>query len=333
MRKTEPCEIGSEFWSVPVTNDDNGLFPQETKWFLSGRSALAEIIVDIMAKASVKTAALPSWCCDSMIKPFSDAGIDVKFYPVFMENGKLVQDISCADGSDILFLMDYFGYTGEEVCGFKGIVIRDVTHSVFSQKYTDADYYFGSLRKWAGFWTGGFATGLSEKHLPQDEIYVGMRREAMAKKENYITGNSDSKGYLDDFGDAEEYLENCGIAGAAERDILLAQKLDVPGLKSKRQANARRLLERLADIAIFPEIKQADCPLFVPILVPDGKRDALRRHLIDRQIYCPVHWPLSRFHNVSGRAEEIYDNELSIVCDQRYGEEEMDRILKAVREF
>ena len=40
---------------------------------------------------------------------------------------------------------------------YKGTVIRDLTHSIYSEKYNDADYYFGSLRKWFGISSGGFA--------------------------------------------------------------------------------------------------------------------------------------------------------------------------------
>lgn len=65
------------------------------------------------------------------------------------------------------------------------MVIRDITHSIFSKEYHDADYYFGSLRKWAGFKTGGFAYGEWKKSLDiasYDKQYVSLRTEAMKKK-------------------------------------------------------------------------------------------------------------------------------------------------------
>ena len=69
-------EIGSEFWDVPVTEIENNIFPKSTQWFLSGRSALQAIINDIK---ECHTVAMPSWCCDSMVKPFVDAGYTVRF--------------------------------------------------------------------------------------------------------------------------------------------------------------------------------------------------------------------------------------------------------------
>ena len=86
-------------------------------------------------------------------------------------------------------------------------------------------------------------------------------------------------------------------------------------------------------MALFPRLGERDCPLFVPILVPGGRRDALRRFLIEQDIYCPVHWPTSSFHRLTEVERRVYDEELSLVCDQRYGETDMERVLQAVEEF
>lgn len=320
-------EIGSEFWDIP-TGGQNRLFPDNTQWFLSGRSALQTII----EKADTKTAALPSWCCGSMIKPFLDAGVKVSFYPVYMDGG-LAQDLSCVDAEAIL-VMDYFGYTGEvDLTGFSGTVIRDVTHSLLSKTYNDAHYYFGSLRKWAGFWTGGYGWGFECGVPPVDDAYVVMRKAAMETKAQYISGKITHKDYLRVFGEAEEHLEQSHPTAAAARDMELASKLDVDLIKSRRRANAARLLEAFSDIAVFPAMEAADCPLFVPILVPDGKRDALRRYLIEREIYCPAHWPVSAYHSLDGKTRQLYTDELSLVCDQRYTLEDMERMIEAIREF
>ena len=148
-------EIGSEFWDAPICDCKNDLFPISTQWYISGRSALNAIVSEIVHKGC-RNIAMPSWCCESMFIPFVNAGIEVFFYPVYFKDG-LVQKYNFM--CDALFLMDYFGYssTPPDLSGYKGIVIRDVTHSLFSKRYSDADYYFGSLRKWCGVWTGGYA--------------------------------------------------------------------------------------------------------------------------------------------------------------------------------
>lgn len=320
-------EIGSEFWNVPIVEQKSNLFPNDTSWFNSGRSALKNIILE----NNFKTVALPSWCCDSMIKPFVEAGIEVKFYPVYFDNG-LKQDLSNID-TDAALVMDYFGYTGNSLLnGYGGTVIRDVTHSIFTSTYDDADYYFGSLRKWASFWTGGYAwptKGVSSI----DETYIDLRKSAMEQKCQYICEVSDSKEYLSLFNEAEEYLERAQISAGVQRDIELAKKIDIDLIKCQRRKNAQVLLDSFSDISVFSEIGENDCPMFVPILVPNGKRDELRRYLIQQEIYCPVHWPVSEYHRLDEHTKRIYVDELSLVCDQRYTEDDMMRIVNAIKKF
>lgn len=333
-------EIGSEFWDVPLTKGENGLFPADTAWFLSGRAALRAVIRDIKARRPFRSAALPSWCCDSMIQPFLAEGVEVSFYPVFFQEEKgLVQDFSRLPDCDGLLLMDYFGYQeGSPLPVFDGVVLWDGTHSAFSGIPARADYVFGSLRKWAGFWTGGFAR--RKDGLPLDAEasfkaapYVRLRQQAMAEKRAYLAGERADKQHLATFSAAEELLEQ-GAAGPADpRDIQAAKHLDIDGLRQRRRENAARLLGSVSGIALFPELTETACPLFVPIRMPEGKREGLRRHLIERGIYCPVHWPVSPLHHLTEKTRKLYDEELSLVCDQRYGPEDMERVCEELYDF
>lgn len=330
-------EIGSEFWDAPITEKENDLFPKQTQWYLSGRSALKAILSELGKCHSV---AIPAWCCDSMVTPFIQAGIQVHFYPVCYQNGKLIQEPDT--DRDILFLMDYFGYTRKaaDTRDYRGIVIRDVTHSLFSEDYTDADYYFGSLRKWCGIRTGGYAWTRNGRTLPEgkpDESgYTEMRERAMHHKAAFIVQNNrreEDKIYLNEFEAAEQILEETGIVRGSIKDTALAKRLDTFYIREKRRENANVLREALMDWLIFPEMRENDCPMFVPILVPDGKRDELRKRLISERVYCPVHWPISKEHALKPEEQALYENELSIVCDQRYTKVDMHRIVEIINLF
>lgn len=334
-------ETGSEFWDVPQAGG-NGLFPPGTAWFLSGRWALDHILKDLLLDfTGPRTAALPSWCCETMIAPFPAHGFAVRFYSVLPgPAGGLQMDLSKVRDCGVLLAMDFFGYAGGALpSGFEGVVIRDATHSLFASPPEDGDYVFGSLRKWAGFRTGGYAwkrAGNFHAAPPKeaDEAYLSLRRRAMAEKREYLEGRRGDKGYLDLFAQAEALLEEApaGLGGAG-RDVSAAQCLDVEFLRRKRRENAAVLLEGVSHMALFPRLGEVDCPLFVPILVPGGKRDALRRFLIERKIYCPVHWPVSALHSLTEEERRMYEVELSLVCDQRYGPADMERELRAIQTF
>ena len=328
-------EIGSEFWDVPLGEGPGLVLPPGAQWYLSGRAALSAILKQL---PPCRSAALPSWCCDSMIKPFLEAGMEVRFYPVWFEKGSLRQEIDWQ--SDVTLILDYFGYSlpGTKGKARRGVVIRDVTHSMFSASYEDADYYFGSLRKWTGVWTGGFAWAADGRALLKgsDEggEYICLRRRAMELKRGYIAGDmSDKQRYLSLFARAEEALETSPSGRAHPRDVEAAGRLDTGFLKSRRRQNAQMLMEALGDWLIFPRLLPGDCPLMVPVLVPGGQRDALRKYLIKDNVFCPVHWPVSEYHRLESRERFIYDNELSLVCDQRYTTEDMARAVEAIRAF
>ncbi len=327
-------EIGSEFWDVPICDLKNHIFPDHVQWYISGRSALCSIINELN---DCKSVALPAWCCESIIKPFVDAHYFIHFYPVYLKNGHLVQDVK--SDADVLFLMDYFGYTGlqPDISEYKGVVIRDVTHSLFSSIYSDADYYFGSLRKWCGVWTGGYAWTNDGHRLEPGrncgQEYIALRKRAMDAKCEYINSGTTTKEYLKVFDEAEDLLSSFNIAPADERDIEMAYKLDVETIRKKRNANSAFLRESFSEWLIFPTLSPADTAMFVPIMVPDGKRDALRRYLIKHDIYCPIHWPVSKYIKLDERTAYIYQNEISLVCDQRYTVEDMSRMADTIKAF
>ncbi len=330
-------EIGSEFWSVPVSGENQLFAQRNVSWYLSGRAALNAIIKEIRKERSVKTAMLPSWCCDSMILPFLENGIRVSFYSVCYEKGKLIQKINQGEKADILLVMDYFGYIREQAFDTMAIVIRDLTHAVFSQK-DDADFYFGSMRKWAGFYTGGFAFAKDQRSLPcysdlREADIIQKRKNAMLEKAKYIEGTTESKEYLKKFSEAEDLLDGCFNGVASLQDVSRIRQLDFLYIKEKRRENAAFLLENFHDLAVFDEIGENDCPLFVPILLDEKERDGLRRHLIKEQIYCPIHWPLTEHHCLTEKGKEIYQRELSLVCDQRYSVKDMERMVLSVKRY
>ena len=95
---------------------------------------------------------------------------------------------------------------------------------------------------------------------------------------------------------------------------------------SQRKKNASILYEGLKnnpDMTMIFDISDMECPLFVPVFVLNGKRDFFRKKLIENDIYCPVHWPKP----LESCKSNLYEAELSLVCDQRYDEEDMRRII------
>jgi len=323
-------EIGSEFWDVPLCDEESTIFPLSAKWFQSGRSAISFIIQDIKKKRHCSSVELPEWCCDSVILPFLKAGFNVRFYPVSLKNDTV--DIKPFYESDIVFLIDYFGYNDGLTLfqDSESIVIRDITHSIFSTNRMEADYYCGSVRKWCGLYTGGFAWASNDNFSslsvsPVSEEYLSLRKQAMNEKKEYLSGKRRDKNYLNVFRRAEDIL-NCDVtvhASCSEDDINV-KYLNSKWIIERRRENAQFILDNYKGRVLFQEIDKSNCPMFVPVL--STRRDQLRKYLAENRIYLPVHWPISSYHSISV-ASQIFEQEISIVCDQRYGIKDLEKMV------
>lgn len=334
--KEKNKEIGSSFWNVEVCDRENNIFPKsDIRWFISGRAALNHILNDILDKNhNIKSAELPSWCCETMIEPFIKNGINVSFYSCVLENNKIIKKIN--NNSDILLNMNYFGFENNDI-DYKGIVIKDVTHSIFTKESYKADYVYGSLRKWSGFATAGFA--YCRKGFAVSEInnnckeYEDSRKKEMNEKMKYINGETTKRDFYQQYLNNEANLNDLYNFCSSKEEMNKARVLDVERIRNIRRENAKELLNTVFDYAIFKNLDEIDCPLFVPIIVPNGKRDELQKYLIDKKIYCPKHWQISSLHILNDAEKYIYDNELSLICDQRYTIDDMRLISSHLNNF
>lgn len=272
--------------------------------------------------------------------------------------------------NEIFYYMTYFGFSKlyginlEVILKSYSLIIEDQTHSWLSgdesrEEGIFADYTYVSFRKWTGLYGIAGAKKINGRFIPDTGEsggnYTERRKEAMRLKEGFIekqksleNGIEDEqekeltqkckKVFLAEFGDAEGYLKNDYVGYTPTAECLLQfMSTDWDFIKEQRRSNADVLLQGLKGIPactlIYESRKDTDTPLFVPILVNDN-RDGLRKYLIEHEVYCPVHWPLSSYHEgISGRGKGIYSEELSLICDQRYSREDMERVIRLIKDY
>lgn len=337
-------EIGSEFW-FDFEPKDIACNSQEIL-VLSGRTAIDVILKDILKSRKIRNVYLPAYCCDSMIDPFIRNGIDVKLYDIDFDGG-LQYLIDEDTETDIFYVNNYFGYENTirnkiiEHFKHKGaIIIYDKTHSLFmTNDATDAlaDYTFASIRKWIGVVCGAV---VSKKEGPfdvelKDYPYLQCKIDAMQEKALFIKGeNVDKQLFLSKYGEfgnhlSEEYqgyrMDNLSVG--------IWQQYDKVAIREKRRENAA-VLHLESKLHFVDKLSANGCPVFVPIFFETiEKRNAVRKSLIEEQIYCPIHWPKNKLVTPEMKVNDIFDKELSLICDQRYTECDMERILKVINKF
>ena len=334
-------EIGSEYHSFKLTNGRGLIFPATMKdsvFTFSGRTAIETVIKN---EPVIRKVLLPSYCCESMIKPFRDADIEIDFYPVYYDNGLKI-DLDIPADTNCILWCNYFGFEIEmpDFSGFisrDGIIIEDITHSLFSnfQYHNQSKYLVASVRKWEPIISGGYCASTKEmKYKPDslpNQVFLNQKKNAMIEKRKFLDGNTTikKKDFLKNFSDSNKWLmQNYSGLIMDVESLDFIQHINMEEERKIRRQNALFLYKELKNnknIKFVFDIKQMDCPLFVPIII-ENNRDTIKKLLIENDIYCPVHWPRPKENCLSN----LYDMELSLICDQRYGIEEMQRIVNVL---
>lgn len=321
-------------------------FTYDDKQFVfSGRTAIEYVLKDI---GEVKKALIPSYCCQSMIDPFIDSSIEISFFDVNFINGKLDIQLKIPSDCNILFWCNYFGFSHQypenEIKKFQkngGIVIEDITQSFLSESpiHNNNDYFIASLRKWGAMLSGGVAYKKKGKFFNffLDELhpwFLKLKKEAMMTKYLYLKDeNSDIKkeDYLNKFARTNSYFDNNYQNKQIDNiSLKLMPFWWNKETQKKRKRNAKiiyDILYKVADISFMFPMESLDCPLFVPIIIETDIRNLLRKKLIEHNIFCPFHWPL----NINKSKSNIYSKELSLICDQRYSEKDIELMVKTIK--
>lgn len=356
-------EIGSEFWlESPLFNIVPRALKTEDKrirYLSTGRSALNYILSDMKLDKNyrhIKKIFLPSFCCESMISPFFYNDYEVEFYSLLFKNGDIEAILPELSEEEGILLTSYFGFHSSKTLMYlnhkclenAGVVIYDNTHSWLCNNEnlkSKFDYIFTSYRKW--IYCPGIAKAEKEKsdfliEVPDriDINFIEMRNAAAVAKQQYIINNKGEKDYfLNQFKCAEKMIQNeKGYSACDEYSYHILENVDKEKIRKTRRRNAKFLLDKINDLdfinPLFDVLHENDSPLCVPVVVNSQYRDFIRCALVEKELYLPIHWPLSTFHQkLTFQEKQIYESELSLVCDQRYDLEDMQRIITELKKL
>ena len=335
-------EIGSEFW---LEREPAAVPQRDGCYVLSGRTTIDLIVQDIAKSRPVRSVYMPAWGCDSMLAPFSHRDIHVDFYDVRFD-GQLKCHTDNTDSTDIFYVTNYFGYENtlpiETIKEFKAkgaIILYDRTHSFLMENdpyLALADYSFASIRKWMGVVAGAVVNGVNDCQL-KPYPHLECKEKAMRMKKAFIEGDTsiDKQAFLSLYGEFGHHLaEDYQSYEMDDLSYALYKTEDLATMRCKRSENANYLHEHLKGVRFLGEMTEKAVPLFVPVFFETTEqRNAVRKKLIEAQIYCPIHWPKPAQIPDGFAVNKIYDTELSLICDQRYDLSDMNRIVETIKQI
>lgn len=269
---------------------------------------------------------LPYYTCDVMLEPVQKLNIAYEFYHI---NEKLEPiALPKLNAKEAFLYTNYFGLKQEcvkrLVSEYGKQLIVDNAQAFYAEPLKGIDTFY-SARKYFGVADGAYLyTDKPLQHeLEQDCSYGRMahllKRIDLGAESGYrvFRKNDDSLCYQE-IKKMSKLTEAvlCGIDYEATRD--------------KRRENYQRLNGELGDTNWLHLDLDRDC---VPMLYPYLTKDStLKQKLIDNKVFVATLWAnVFEWCNEGDWEYILTQNSCFLPVDQRYGEEEMERIIKVVK--
>mgnify|MGYP002623685178 CR=1 FL=1 len=275
---------------------------------------------------------LPYFICDSVLQPFKRLGVEYAFYHI---NEQLEPDTELHPKDDEAVLyVNYFGLKNRfasTFCYQYHNTILDNTQAFYSEPRNSSEDSsmqcdtFYSCRKYFGVPDGAYLyiNSLLDEELPQDESFE--RMTFLTKR----IDRSPQEGYAD-FHANDKKLSTVGMRRMSKLTQAMLCGIDYTAKANRRIRNFHILDKELRTTNQFQWDMDCDTvPLVYPYLIEDGAR--LRQHLIDNQVFCARYWPnVLEWCKKDDWEYRLTENLVCLPIDQRYGEEEMNRIIEII---
>lgn len=280
----------------------------------------------ILSKKNYKKIYIPFYTCDSVLKPVRLLDIEIEYYSID-KNFMPILDKRIKDYEVILFI-NYFGLNIDNILSIKNKyknIIIDNTQAFYVKPQEGIDTLY-SPRKFFGVSDGGYLYTDIKKDYK-------LKKDVSYKRYKYLLKRTDlgaQSGY-EDFLNNEIELNNQEVLEMSNLTSAILSSLDYKDIKNKRELNFKLLHENLKDIneLIINKSLMNNGPMVYPLLI---SKDGIREYLIENKIYVATYWKdvLKRVDKNSFEAH-LTKYLLPLPIDQRYGEEEMQYIIKIIK--
>lgn len=280
----------------------------------------------ILRARGYKRVYLPLYSCDVLLEPFVKTGVDYTFYHV---NGhlELDEDIVLGDGEAFLYV-NYYGLKQRHVDAlaqkYGQRLIVDNTQAFYAHPIKGIDTFY-SCRKFFGVADGAYLYCDKPLDIDLEQDRSWDRMTHLLKRVDV----SPEAAYAD-FTHQDELLKRNPMRTMSPLTRRIMMSIDYRQASDKRRENYTVLESALKQRnAIALPMDSDATPMVYPFLTTDP---GLRQRLIDNKVYVATYWP--NVKEWGGRDTLEYTlscNLLPLPVDQRYGTEDMKRLLSLVK--
>ena len=289
----------------------------------TGRNALLYLI---RAK-KIRKLYLPYFICNSITDILINNSIEYEFYHI--DKHFLPIFNKYIDTNQAILIVNYYGQlTDELIMKFKQqykSIILDNTQAFFHKPLAKIDTFY-SCRKYFGVSDGAYLATDTQivEELAIDQSFKRMKH-VLGRFEESATN------YYLDFKNNDESFKTLPLKKMSKLTDNILKGIDYQKVKQQRNSNFAYLDARL-NASNGISIIKPDGPFAYPYYLENGI--SIRKKLIQQHIYIPVLWPNVLNDNDNQLLEYRYAaNILPLPCDQRNQQEDMEIIIKTLKEI
>jgi hypothetical protein len=195
---------------------------------------------------------------------------------------------------------------------------------------TQGDYYFSSFRKWFAVNSGALLGPINKFNFSKvnnsfPSKIIELKQTANSVKYRYLFEQG-PKLHLDSYHQIETFFDlNKEIHWIDKQSLDIFKTIDYRFISNKRIENFSILNNafKIYKNRIF-------IPMYYPLRTKSKlDKDVLHKELIKNNIYAPIHWPKPSIVPLNDTYH--YDTLISLPIDQRYDNNDMNRIIQVIR--
>ncbi len=300
-------------------------FPHDDGMLLnSGMNALEYVL---LALGNASHVWVPYYTCDVVLEPMQKLGVPYTFYPI-NRNLELDKMPSLQDGEYLIYT-NYFGVKDEYVSKlaifYGSHLIVDNAQAWFA-KPIEGVHTIYSPRKYVGVPDGGVAYCV--KHIDKNTLEQDVSYERCSHLLKRLDLDP-SEGYAD-FRANSKQLVGQPIKRMSKLTQRMLCSIGFEEIKSKRRKNFGYLHEHLKETNLLdmPSMDSFVCPMVYPYLTNDA---SIKQRLIENKVFVPTYWPnVLEWCDSNDLEYSLAQNMVFLPIDQRYGSDEMQRIVNLI---
>lgn len=274
---------------------------------------------------SIKKVYLPYLVCDSISEVCMQAGCVHEYYHIGCDFVPIFE--TELSGDEFLYIINYYGQITNPIVlelkrKYRNIILDNV-QAFFQSPLPDIDTIY-SCRKFFGVPDGAYlsTTARIDEQLPVDQSKDRMKHLLGRFEEGASKYYADFKMTDASFAELElRYMSKLthNIMGAINYKQVIKQ----------RNENYKKLAEAL-DTKNRLCTRSPNGSFAYPFYCENGMR--MKKYLAEKNIYIATYWP--NVLELEGTLERDYaENILPLPCDQRYGVDDMERILETFHKY